>query len=334
LNKLIQSLALKILDQKPDPVVHYRLLRDVLHVPPDVSELDRAKVDLKCSRWISELSAEQRVDGSWGPFHSQSTRLKQKILTTEMGVDRALALGLDANHPILNRTVDYIVDVIESRKSFPDTPEKNDRWPTGVRLFLASTLSLIAPDHPILDADRALWSEIARRAFQSGEYQEDDEIKAHAELTGATVKGSYLVLRRKYQLNILGSLPGTLSFDLETALLKWLLQRPDGIGYLSVPLNIPPVPHKASVFDHWLASIEMLSRLFPSWSHHFQSSLQWIWDQRHPDGYWDFGSRSSSATFFPLSEDWKSRQKRRFDWTARILILLHRKTAESQGNAG
>jgi hypothetical protein len=79
-------------------------------------------------------------------------------------------------------------------------PEKNDRWATGVRLFLASTLSLILPAYPVLDDDRALWLEIVRHTFQSGVYCEDDEIKAHAELTGATVRGSYLVLRGKYQV--------------------------------------------------------------------------------------------------------------------------------------
>jgi hypothetical protein len=111
-----------------------------------------------------------------------------------------------------------------------------------VRLFLASTLSLILPDHPILDAGRALWLEIARRTFQSGVYREDGEIKAHAELTGSSIKSSYLVLRGKYQLNILGSIPGMLSADLENAQLKWLWERPDGIGYLSVPLGYSQPP--------------------------------------------------------------------------------------------
>jgi hypothetical protein len=69
-----------------------------------------------------------------------------------------------------------------------------------MRLFLTSTLSLICPEHPALEANRALWLEIARRSFRSGKYNAQDEIDAHKELTGATVKDSYVVLNNRYQL--------------------------------------------------------------------------------------------------------------------------------------
>jgi len=64
-DEIIHSLALQILDQQPDPVVRYRLLRDVIRLPPEAPELCRARMELDQSRWINELVAEQRVDGSW-----------------------------------------------------------------------------------------------------------------------------------------------------------------------------------------------------------------------------------------------------------------------------
>jgi hypothetical protein len=117
---------------------------------------------------------EQWADGSWGAFHSRNTRLKQKIVTTEAGVERALALGLDAAHPILEKTTNYLLRVMNGEIPFPDRHEKNDRWKTGMRLFLASTLALIHPNHPVLDQDRKLWVSIAELTFQSGKYDKGD----------------------------------------------------------------------------------------------------------------------------------------------------------------
>jgi hypothetical protein len=212
---------------------------------------------------------------------------------------------------------------MEKKIAFPDPAEKNDRWQTGVRLILASTLSLIHPTHPVLDRDRNLWQTIAERTFQSGQYNEQDEINAHAELTGASVKGSYLVLRSKYQLNLLGSRQGTLSPELERALLHWLWDREDGIGYLGIPL-LPLPPASPGPFDRWLTSFELLARSFSSWADFARPSLAWLWEQRNDQGYWDFGPRPGSISSLPLSDSWRPRQNRTFDWTTRVLVLLRK----------
>jgi hypothetical protein len=69
---LIGATAARILEQMPDVVVRYRLLRDVLEVPGDISELQRAKEDLKLSRWVQELGSEQWEDGGWGVNRMES----------------------------------------------------------------------------------------------------------------------------------------------------------------------------------------------------------------------------------------------------------------------
>jgi len=318
----VETIATRLLEQNPGPIVRYRLLRDVLRKPANDTELEQAWENLAESRCIRELADEQWKDGGWGAFHSRSTKLKQKIASTEVGVERALALGLDATHPILHKATQYLLAIMQGKVAFPDYHEKNNRWQTGMRLFLASTLSLIQPGHPILDKDRRLWLEIARRTFQSGRYSAEDEIQARAALTGATVKDSYLVLSSRYQLNILGSMPGSLPRELEMALLNWIWNRPDGIGYLCIPLNRTPPFDKPGPFDRWLASLEMLSRLFPSWVSFAQGAIEWLWAQGNEQGFWDFGPRPSSLSYFPLSNSWMTKQERTFDWTTRILILL------------
>jgi len=113
----------------------------VLRRPDDDPELKWAKGRLGLSLCVQELEGEQWEDGGWGAFHSRSTRLKQKIASTEVGVERALALGLDRSHPVLEKASAYIIDIMEGRRAFPDHHERNDRWETGMRLFLASTLA-------------------------------------------------------------------------------------------------------------------------------------------------------------------------------------------------
>jgi hypothetical protein len=319
----IEEKAHRILKQSPDVVVRYRLLRDVLKKPADDAQLCQVKENLRESLNVQELANEQRADGGWGAFHSRSKRLKQKIPSTEVGVERALALGLDGTHPVLEQATSYILGIVNGKTPFPDYHERNDRWQTGMRLFLASTLSLIHPNHPVLDKVRRLWFSIAEMTFQSGKYSEQDEIDAHAKYTGATVKGSYLVLNNRYQLNILGSIPGKLPVDLETALLRWLWERPDGIGYLEIPLNRDP-PETPGQIDRWLATLELLARSFPLWVKFAGSTIDWMWDRQNAQGFWDFGTKPSSIANLPLSDSWRRKENRVFDWTTRVLILCRK----------
>ncbi|NOQ22968.1 MAG: hypothetical protein GQ565_10035 [Candidatus Aegiribacteria sp.] len=160
---VIEKTATTLLEQTPGIVIRYRLLRDVRRKMSNCPELQQAKDNLKYSQCIQELEQEQREDGGWGAFHSRSTRMKRKIPSTEVGVERALSLGLDASHPILQKVSAYTLGIMQGDILFPDYHEKNDRWQTGMRLFLASTLSLIYPDHPALKDDRELWHEIRGR---------------------------------------------------------------------------------------------------------------------------------------------------------------------------
>jgi hypothetical protein len=315
---LIRAIAGRILAGDPDPVVRFRLLRDVLSSPPDSPELVQARRDLARSRWVHELEREQRENGSWGRFHSRDSQARHKILTTEMGVERALALGLDASHPILSKATRYLVGLLEGPVAgFPDPPEKNDRWPTSVRLFTAAALALVRPDHPALDGVWHLWLSVAQRTFASGRYDPEAEMLAHRELTGATVRGSYLVLSGKYQLALLSARPGALPRDLEKALLDWVWHKRDGIGYWCVRLFSPDDYLDTWNLDHWFASLGLLSR-FPGWREQARDAIQWLWERRTPAGLWDFGPKTSNR----LSETWRKGLARQFDWTTRVLVLL------------
>ena len=134
----------RILEEDPDPVVRFRLLRDVLRLKPDSDTLVRAHKETLKSRWVRELANEQKEDGSWGRFHS-AVKCKGKIVTTKAAVERGLALGLEASDPIFQAAMNYLTHLLVGKVAFPDPPERNNRWATGTQLFAAATLARICP---------------------------------------------------------------------------------------------------------------------------------------------------------------------------------------------
>lgn len=319
----ISEIAFPVLEADPDPVVKLRIQRDVLRIP--ALQLIADKNNLAANPWVQQLIQEQHADGSWGRFHSRDSQSRQKTITTEFGVARGLALGLDVSHPVFCRVVDYLVQLLCGVVEFPDRAERNDRWLLGVQLFTAATLAQLKPNHPFLDDVWDLWVEIALRTFSNGTYDSEAEILAHHELTGVTVKGSYLILNNKYSLTLFSARLSDLSVSLERQLFDWVWNHPQGIRYIGVPAAILPQGAHPSVVDRWFNTHELLSS-FPSWKAFSSEVIDWLWSQQGEDGLWDFGPRVQSSHYFPLSESWRKSLNRKLDWTMRVLVLLKKFT--------
>ncbi len=97
------------------------------------------------------------------------------------------------------------------------------------------------------------------------------------------------------------------------AFLGRLWSRPEGIGYLEIPLDRLPPPHTPRGIDRWFASLELLARLFPTWTHFAGEAIEWLWEHRLVDGLWDFGPRPGTQSYFPLSDSWRRGNNRAFD---------------------
>ena len=318
--KTIEEIAHRILQEDSDPVVRFRLLRDVLKVSLDTDTLTDARREMLQSRWILELKNEQEEDGSWGRFHS-AMKTKGKIGTTEAAVERGLALGLEASDPIFRAAINYLSRLLMGLIGFPDPPERNNRWAKGKQLFAAATLARICPTLRILDETWELWATIARHTFNSGTYDPEAEIQAHQMLTGASVRDSYLVLNNRYTLALLGSRPTNLSKALENALVDWVWHKEEGIRYLEISLSNPPRRFTPGMFDRFFTSLELIS-YFPSWRRFADDLIDWLWSNRNGEGLWDFGPRANRSVYFPLSESWRRKRKRQHDWSTRVLALL------------
>lgn len=318
----IEDLARRILAHNPAPVIRYRLLRDVLHLSLANSEVVKAKGGLDESPHVRMLGAEQRLDGSWGRFHSRDSSVRHRIPTTEVGIERALALGLDASHPILKRAVDYLSEILDGRADFPDPPEKNERWAFGVRLFTAALLAWVAPQMPILDSEWRLWAEVVCYTFMDGEYNPRAELFALRKQTGLKDAG-FLRLANKYHLMVLSIKEDEMPPRVLSALLKWIWQRETGIGYLGQPLYQLPPNRSPAALNAWFATLELLSH-FSGWHEVAGKAIAWLWSQRDESGFWDFGPLPSNSTVLPLSDTWRMKMARKLDWTVRTLVLLRR----------
>ncbi len=312
-----------VLRREPDPPVRVRLLRDVLDASPDDPRLRAASASLEVSPHVRLLAAEQHEDGGWGRLHSRDTQAAVSVPTTEWAVERAVALGVDRDHPMLRGAADYLAAVVAGRMTPIDPPEKNDRWPTGVTLFAASTLALIDSEHPALDPVWALWHEIARRTLAGGIYDPDAEAAAHRDLTGASVRDTYLVLSNRYAVALLASRADRIDPRVRGPLFRWLWNHPKGLGYLNAPPGQPPSPGAASgPVELWAWSHEILAGL----STHAAVGpiLDALEAHRRDDGLWDLGPRASFTHALPLSATWRARDARAVDWTTRILTLASR----------
>jgi hypothetical protein len=321
--KQIESTAESILSKDPDAVVRFRLLRDVLMVPASGVEYRQAKKAMLQSHWVEKLEEEQWENGSWGRFHTENTKIKSRYPTTEFAIRRGLELGLDKKDKVFVKAIRYMTDVLEDRVRWSDGYEKSPCFPIAVKLFTAAELSQITPSHRALEPIWDIWSEIFRRTFAGGEYDQEAERAASEDLLGVNINRSYVAFHSKYNLRFMGSRSDRIPERMQEALLKPLWNGEIGLGYLRHnPSGLPKATTERD-FTRWLESVEVLSG-FRSWKRVAEEGIRWLWDECQVDDLWDCSPQRGRTPYFPLSESWRKRGDRRIDCSTRILVLLRK----------
>ena len=304
-----------LLTTNPEPIVAYRLLREVLRVPSGSSELAGVKKVALQGKWVHQLEASQLPDGSWGRFHSQDTKQKTVFRTTEEAIDRAFALGLEPGEGVLKQTSLYCMKVLDGATQLTDRSEKNEAFPLLIKYIVAGRLAQIEPASETLDAYWKFFLDVTAQAFASGIYSLKDEEDAFLRLSGIHVPGGFL--ESQHTLWILSS--RHLPAQLEDAYTRWIWHKPDGIRYIRAPLH-QLSSHRIA---YWLRSMNIFSR-FASWREISVGILNQLWAQRDNDGLWDFGSKITCSVEFPLSQTWRQSIKRKQDYSTHILVLLRK----------
>lgn len=318
-SRVLVEPALRVLNELPAAPVRVRLMQEVLGKQAQDAELTAAVEALDDSPHVQVVLREQRPDGSWGRFHTQDYSSKQKIVTTEAGVQRAVELGLPRCHLVFERVQPYLEAVLDGRVLIPDRAEKHEDWPTGVAMFAGAMLSRLAPEAPSLDPTWEFWSQVVRRSFAKGHHDLDAELRTHRHLLGRSGDRGWLRLHSKYVLMILGARAGRLPTAVESAYVRWLWEEcPRGLVYFDVPFDRAPKQLKGFALHGWLASLELLSA-FPSSRTIAKPAIERLLAARNAEGLWDFGLQPSCPRY---SDNYRKKGVRAHDWTMRVACLL------------
>jgi hypothetical protein len=304
---------MRLLDHQPNAIVRYRLLRDVVKVPSDSPELVTARHRLLEHPWVAQLAREQKLNGVWGRFHTQDTKNKTVFITSEQAIQRALALGLDKDTPILVKAVKYMEEVLTGEAVWSDWVEKSEGWPIGVEAITAATLAQVDPDHPALGPVHEYWVRVASRSFPNGVYNPEAEWNAHKESRGVGIR----YLRSRYALTLLGFYTTAMPTDLDQQIINWIWHEPQGIGYLGTDVQRPSIRSVLS----WLKSLEILCH-YSTFREMAEPAVDWLWSQRNSEGLWEFGAKAKDPAYFPLSDNWRKAGSRMIDHSTRVLALL------------
>lgn len=319
--------AERLLSMKPDPVPRFLIIRDILKLSPETVEYREAKAELLQSKWLRELSEEQWENGSWGRFHTQDTKVKQKIITTEWAVNRGLELGLSKEDDIFQKTVAHMERMLTGQELPLDREEHHYGFRIAFAYIIASILSKIDSSHPLLVPMRKHVAVCVEQAFSSGQYQEEDWKKAYME-RNEVMLSLYCI----HPFTILQSGSGSiLPEDIEIKLLNWIWHRKEGIYYITnhCPADCQPIA-EGSFYD-WIHGIELLSD-FKHWPDFASEAVEYLLTQQGEDGFWDYGPKANHGVFGHLSEAWRTNNSRKIDCSVKILKLLRKYSDRTAGN--
>jgi len=304
-------------------------MRDILDLPHSDPLRVKAAADLAADRQVLELAETQKADGTWGRFHSQDTKVKEKqqFITTEVAINRALSIGLDRENIVLIKATRFMRSVLNGTATWSDPPEKHEGWPIGIRLITAATLAKVDQYDPVLDGIWQTWADVLGKTFASGFYSDAEERRAHRVINGIITKYKYPKLAAIYPLLLLSATGNKLPRDLETVYLDWIWHKKDGIYYLTW-FSLDQFPELgAKEFPFWLEAIGLLAR-FDHWaSQHAEKIISFLWQCRNREGLWDLPAGASSISgakkcSVQISESWRNPVNREIDCSIRILSLI------------
>lgn len=273
----------------------------------------------KDGKWARQLKAFQHSDGSWGRFHSMAT-YGDSPATTEQALRRLKVLGCTIEDDCIRCAVNYMNDCLCGRNAIPDPREKLHDWDVFVQLMLSARIREFTLDCAAANETAQRWAQVVSHALTGGEYDHVRYLDAYRKTFGMSPTGGRLIdFTSFYQLLLL---QGMLDECTENALMEYVLAKPDGMYYVyDRPLNQPP-EFASLAASRYLGAIEVLAGY-----HHARKQLafvcDWLEANRVAEG-WDMGRNAKDGVYYPLSDDWRTTQRRLADCTERIVALLQR----------
>lgn len=279
----------------------------------------------KDGKWAKMILSLQEPDGKWGCFHSLS-QFYGAPMTTEQALRRLENLGFTREDACIQKALSYMTDCLTGKNTIPDRAEKLHDWNIFTSLILAAWIRRFTSENEEANKIAEKWAEILTDAFSGGVYDHNRYTESYRRIHGMKPGGGRLCdFVNFYPVSLTA---GYLDEETETALVKYVLTKEDGIYYVyDRPLCLLPEKFGSRENVRYLDAIELLAR-YKSAKIHLQFVRNWLIENRAPDGTWDLGKEANDKMHFPLSDDWRTADKRKKDSTEWIQALVNQLTIE------
>ena len=321
----LQSLGKDVLRLSPDAIPEHILKTEILNERNSLA----TKREIYNTDLVKDLIRYQWDDGSWGRFHSQDTKRRDKFKTSQIAIMKAKAWGLGKHDAVINKAIHYMEEVLENKTEIHDPREKSPTWPIGVETWTAATLAIVDPDNILLNRTWEKCFHLVKSAFKTDKFNMDGLRKGYADLGINFVRKGYdgkprygyLFIANVNAIKILATRASLLPESLSEILVNWIWNKHDGIGYTFGSQLSDYLNHgKYGEIETRIRIINDLLK-FKIENRQFSSFVSWI-EGMECDGLWDFGPRPANTIEVPLSDNWRKRITRRVDYSVAILRFL------------
>ena len=270
----------------PDPIPRYVIYRNLLGYGKDHPDCRTAYAGVLACPQVERITAAQNELGFWEPFHG----------TTEGMIRRLLSFGLDVTHPTLAGVQDYLIGLLEGRRTTGQY-ERQDHplWYSEMfePLIAAAMLSLLSPDHPLVQKHRAVWASFAEEIFAGDHYEEEHDRAVKAKYFGFTVQrpippfGYYCLLLTAPVGGI-----SVLSEKTERALVRYCMTEMQSLYYVyneppGIPIPIDTHRRDSRDFWHWIRALSIIAP-YKGFDEYAARIGDYLLSQRGEDGLWTF----------------------------------------------
>lgn len=309
-----------LLSHNPSDVVKYKILTNFSSYDSNSEVMIDLRRKLNCSKWVQSIKNEQHCDGSWGRFHSQDFRVKQKYKTTESVLLYLYALGLKRGDEIINKACIHMENMLSDLSLWPDAWEGNKWFKPAVPLFITSRLALFNSENPHYIENCLKWIYILQNSFQNGLYDSSQIDNISKKVLGVNIHGKYIGLNSINNIILFAHIKDKIPVDIQRQYLHWLHSYPETIFYTNTRLyEKPELIRNTKELSSWIHTMSVLS-LFDGFYDEFNDEIEWLINRRGEDRLWDFGAALSS---YKLSDNWRTNLNRKIDHTTYVLEILY-----------
>ncbi len=323
--------AKELLKRDLDPIPKYRLMRDVLRISKNSTELVEVKKQVLETRLVRDIVDQQRDDGSWGDFHSMA-QITNAPIRTEQAIRRLLQLGLDKDDMPIRKVFYYLEKFLRRELDFRDHGMKSRDWNLLTKLFTTCWILSIDRSNSLATGIAENWARVISHAFSGETFNQEYYNDAYYEIHKSPQKPNMWGFLNYHMIAVL---PGFLSADVESRFLDYILNSDQGILYIHYngldnkgqnkkgvrPFNKFPDDFSSALARKYIDVYELIS-LYPSAKDMCKHFTNWIHDNISEDGLWDLGPSVKDNTYLPLSNSWRKRDNRKIDCTVRIQSIL------------